>query len=510
MTFVCLWIPSWSTDAASSAETGGSAGDAVGGAPPTDRLTDALLRIAPRVLVGECAGRRRDGHVFEGHARDSGIPELIWADARGLPERSLALALCASVRSQGASEVRAGVARTAIAAEIAATTTDARVGGETNDPSGDAVGGAADDAVTVTIVPPGQDRAFLAPHSLQVLCGVLDPDPALLPLLAGVGVETCGDLAQLGREEIEVRFGAEGVRLWRLARAEDHRRPFGGLPRAQPRASCAWTDYTLRDTERLVFVIHRLVGHISDQLRARGEGARDLTLRFALANRSTVEHPLQVAHPTADRTAWMRLIRTALERLRLPDAVTGISVRVGMAVPLHEQQGDIFDRGFATARATEQAVAQLLDTCGTDVVTLNASGHPLLERRAQWRIQESVSLGGLSEMTTVHPSLTLQLLPEPRRIAVVTTSRRDHDVPVRFHEPTQLARTKARDSSCAGSLASTTAVDVVVAAGPDRVDGGLWEDAPYAREYFHCITSDGRLVLLFRTADAWYFHGWWD
>ncbi|MFI5250251.1 MAG: hypothetical protein ACHQTF_09775, partial [Gemmatimonadales bacterium] len=65
-------------------------------------------------------------------------------------------------------------------------------------------------------------------------------------------------------------------------------------------------------------------------------------------------------------------------------------------------------------------------------------------------------------------------------------------VPVRYREPAKAE------------------TDVLVAAGPDRVVGGTWQAVPYTREYFHCVTADGRLVLLFRVEDRWYLHGWWD
>jgi hypothetical protein len=471
MTFVCLWIPAWPTGAASSAELATELatepspqdGADMTGVPPLDQLTEALLRVAPRVAA---AG-----------------PGLLWADARGLAEHPLATALCAVVRAQGAVRVQAGVARTAIAAEVAAKST--------RQAGGDGI---------ITVVPAGEDRVFLAPYPLSVLCSAFTPDPAVLPLLAGVGIETCGALAVLGQEEIEVRFAADGVRLWRLARGEDRRRPFGALSRTRPRASCAWTDYALRDIERLLFVINRLVGQVCETLRGRGEAMRDLTLRFALANRSTAEHPFRAARPTADPSAWLRLIRAGLGHIRLSDAVTGIAVQAGVIVAAHDYQGDIFDRGFATARATEQAVAQLLDTCGMEVVALSATNRPLLERRARWQVRESVMLEGTAASGLsgtpgtpgASPSLTLQLLSEPQVVNVVTEPRRDHDVPVRYQEPAK------------------PEVGVLVAAGPDRVTGGAWETSPYAREYFHCVTADGRLVLLFRAADRWYLHGWWD
>jgi hypothetical protein len=441
------------------------------GVPPLDQLTEALLRVSPRVAATG--------------------PGLLWADARGLAERPLAAALCAVVRAQGAASVQAGIARTAIVAEVAARSTRREV---MQDMMQDMMQGAPQDDGIITVVPVGEDRVFLAPYPLSVLCSAFTPNPAVLPLLAGVGIETCGALAGLGQEEVEVRFAADGVRLWRLARGEDHRRPFGALPRARPRASCAWTDYALRDIERLLFVINRLVGQVCEALRSRGEAMRDLTLRFALVNRSAAEQPFRAARPTADPSAWLRLIRAGLSRIRLPDAVTGMTVRAGVIVAAHEHQGDIFDRGFATARATEQAVAQLLDTCGMEVVALNATSHPLLERRARWQVRESVTLEGIPSSGTpaVPPSLTLQLLSAPQPVDVVTEPRRDHDVPVRYQE------------------SAKPEVGVLVAAGPDRVVGGTWETIPYAREYFHCVTADGRLVLLFRAVDRWYLHGWWD
>jgi protein ImuB len=466
MTFVCLWIPDWSTAAASTAE-----------APALDRLTEALLHVAPRVAIS--------------------APGLLWADARGLPERALAEALCAVVRKQVGAGVQAAVAQTPIAAEVAARhpSSDCHLPAEiSQDAHIPAATAAVAEAEVVTLVPPGKDREFLAPYPLVVLRDVAKVDPRLLPLLAGLGIEVCGDLAALGREEVEVRCGADGIKLWRLARAEDRRRPFGAFPRTLPRASCAWTDYALRDGERLLFVIHRLVAQVCDALQARGEGARALALRFALADRTVVDHTLRAARATADRAAWLRLIRRDLENLRFTDAVTGITVRVDGAAALPDCQGDIFDRGFTTARATEQAVAQLLDACGMETLSLTVTDHPLLERRTQWQAQEPVTMEGWGpkrESSSRSPSLTVQLFSSPRKVRVMTTVRRDHDVPVRYHD-------------------GEVAVDLLVAMGPDRVGGGSWEGTPYTRDYFQCVTASGRLVLLFRSGQEWFLHGWWD
>jgi protein ImuB len=342
-------------------------------------------------------------------------------------------------------------------------------------------------------IPAGSERDYLAQHPV----GVLEPSPALSSLLDGIGVESCGDLAKLDLESVEVRFGAEGARLWRLSRADDARRIFSSIPRALPSASLDWVDYTLKDPERLVFIINALVGNITTELRSRGQGAREMTMIFSLANRESFEHLVRPARSTASHKAWMRLIRTHLERITLPDGVVGITIRVESVTGEVERQGDIFDRGFATARAAEETIAQLLDDQGAVVVTPRNTQHPLIDRRTEWVSQEPSQASARIQLrervvkASAAPSLTLQLLPEPRRIAVTTQRRRDHQVPVQY-----------RDKQW------TT---IISAAGPDRVSGGQWAE-PYAREYFRCVTDDGMMVWVYRDArdDSWYLHGWWD
>ena len=414
-------------------------------------LTPQLLTVTPRVVV----------------CRD----QLVWADARGLSAELVVRDLLAIFDEREAAHVKMGVAATPIAASVASL----------------------HGRQEITTVPPGGDRDFLAPFPIAVL----EPSAFLATLLEGVGLEKCGEMAKLEGEAVEVRLGAEGVHLWRLSRADDTRPIFTSVARSLPSASMDWVDYTLRDPERLVFVINALLGSICKDLKARGQGAREMTLVFSLANRETYAHPIRPARSTSSQKAWLRLIRTHFERITLPDAVTGIALRVEAVSGELERQGDIFDRGFATIGAAEETIAQLLDDQGSIVVTPSNTNHPLLDRRTDWVSEEpsrAVGRDGVRERSApagVNPKLMLQLLPQPKRIAVRTRKRRNHRCPIQY-----------RDSEWTG---------ITSAAGPDRVSGGQWS-APYAREYFRCVTEHGTLVWLFRDArdDEWYLHGWWD
>jgi hypothetical protein len=434
MTFICLWSPA-----------------VAGENELLQRLVLPLLGAAPRVLMGTGG--------------------IVWADARGMSAEPLARDLIGIFHENGVEKVRAALSTSPICAEVAA-----RHG------KGALIG-----------IPLGTEREYLAPFPI----GVLEASLSLASLLDGIGVESCGDLAKLDLESVEVRFGAEGARLWRLSRADDSRRIFNSIPRALPTASLDWVDYTLKDGERLVFIINALVGNITTELTSRGQCAREMTMIFSLANRETFEHLVRPARSTASHKAWMRLIRSHLERITLPDSVVGITMRVESVTGEVERQGDIFDRGFATSRAAEETIAQLLDDQGAVVVTPRNTQHPLIDRRTEWISQEPAQASARIQLrervvkATAAPRLTLQLLPEPRRIAVTTRRRRDHQLPVQYRDKEWMS--------------------IISAAGPDRVSGGQWKE-PYAREYFRCVTDDGMMVWLYRDArlDEWYLHGWWD
>ena len=410
----------------------------------------SLLKVVPRLSVDGGRG-------------------LIWADGRSLPIAEVCALLLTSLKQQGVNNVQAGASLVPIAAQVAALITT---------PS------------SSIIIRPAGEQEFLDPQPVTVLA----PSPQLLSLFEGVGIERCADLARVDSESVEVRFGPEGVQLWRLARADDRRMIFGSAQRSLPEATLDWVDYTLTDPERLVFVINALVDNVCTSLGARGQCAREMTLVFSLANRTSYEHLVRPSRSTSSRKAWMRLIRTHLDSIVLADAVTGITLRVEAVTGEVERQGDIFDRGFATARATEEAVAQLLDDQGAVIVVPSNTRHPLLERRTSWVVQEPAHAARTQVVreSITEPTMTLQLLQSPRQIAVKTARRRDHDLPVKFRD---------RDGW----------VLIESAAGPDRVSGGQWENS-YAREYFRCVTEDGTLVWIFRdeVENGWYIQGWWD
>ena len=358
--FVCLWSPTWRTVADSLAD-----------------LSPALLTVTPRVVTEE----RRGG--------------LVWVDARGLDAAHIARASLEVLRGLGLSNVHVGIGKSPIVAEVLAVTgtgngevssrASARdLACESHDSlrvtQARSLAAARDD---ITSIP---DSRFPIPDALGALHpAVLEPDPHLAALLDGIGVETCAELAALEGESVEVRLGAEGVRLWKLARGDDDRLIFAPIPRTLPHASLEWSDYALTDTERLLFSVNALLGTVCEKLMERGSLAREMTLTLALASGNTLATPVRAGRATASRKTWLRLARAILERMVLPAGVVGLTLHAAAVVTDAGNQGDLFDRGFATAAATEAALASLAEEQGDVVVVPENTAHPLVERRTSWK-----------------------------------------------------------------------------------------------------------------------------
>jgi hypothetical protein len=507
--FVCLWSPVWRTVADSLAD-----------------LSPALLTVAPRVVTEE----RRGG--------------LVWVDARGLDAERIARSALEVLRGIGLSNVFAGIAEVAVTAELWAATAHrsavtAREGGTGNGDDASSVSQRPARATSSQLVASVPGSLFPVPETLGALpVSVLEPDPALAVLLDGIGVETCGELAALEGESVEVRLGAAGVRLWKLARGDDDRLIFAPMPRGLPHASLEWSDYALTDTERLLFSVNALLGTVCEKLIERGSLAREMTLELKLASGATLTNGVRAGRATASRKTWLRLARAQLERMVLPAGVVGLTLQAAAVVTDDGSQGDLFDRGFATAAATEAALASLAEEQGDVVVVPENSAHPLVERRTKWVGNRESNLGNrdsgignrkrrkrergtenggqktgdaassvsqrparaASDQPLVLDSrfpipdshLTLYLLPTPRSIEAHTEERRDHVLPTAYRDGGEWYK-------------------VLSSAGPDRVSGERWGEA-YAREYFRCVVNDGGMVWLYRDAraDAWFIHGWWD
>ena len=421
-------------------------------------MATALLAASPRVAV---AG-----------------PGLWRADARGWERRgggvALAHALRVAASGTGASGVGIGVADVPVAADAAAEIAVGR-------------------AEHVLVIPSGDTQRFLA--GLPV--SALPLSNTLHETFRALGLRRAGDLTAHSREELEARFGPEGILAHRFACGEDDR-VFRSLRSEAPPEAALALEPPAESLEPLLFVLRHLLARVCDDLSGIGRAAARIEIEMTLEGGERSTALVSPARPTRREGLLHDLCRAALERAgleggQLPAPVTELVIRVTRSAAPDARQGDLFVTEWRDPMAAAAALSRLRARLGEDGVVWPA---PRADRRPEtrnaWRPVEMqvVSVGDRDCDPAGIPGV-LHLLPDPMPVQVKTVDGR----------PVEL-----RDA--------VNTRDIATAEGPERLSGDWWKD-PYRREYFRACTVDGELLWLYRefrrTGDPrWWLHGWWD
>jgi protein ImuB len=509
-------------------------------------VTTALLAASPRVAWAGGGAMQRCVGASVRLAGSGGEAGVWWVDAAGLGnEAKLARRLVRIADALGFARARAGVADSAIAAYAATFRRPGR------------------DAAPV-IVPPGRDAAFLAPFPLALL----EPGEDLAETCHALGLRTAGQFAALDADEVESRFGPEGLALHRLARGLDTRGPSAPRDDTLPVVSCDLGS-PVATAEPLLFVLKGALASLGAALRAKGLAAREVALTLTLDDGSIAEKAVRPARPTSHEGALFDHCRAAFDDWVLPEPVTALAVRAAVTVTASGEQGDLLAPRWADPAALAAAFDRIRGSEGADAVAtpVACDGH-LPHDAGAWRTDERTDAPA-HRRTTVQAGGPLREGREERGRRPDTGRRASA-----ASRPTG-ERRRPRDAAPARMLTLDTPSDPPAAAalrllhgpepvrvrlgragleafrhgeawhdvtawsGPERLAPRWWvmdgtdtaahhadpEDAPSApadgarsgamagpRDYYSAHTADGALWLLFRVGAArqWFVEGWWD
>lgn len=137
----------------------------------------------------------------------------------------------------------------------------------------------------ITVVPPGQEAAFLAPLPIRKLWGVGEVTAGEL---ARLGVQTIGDLAALPLESLRARLGpGHGEALWRAAHGIDNS-PV--TPEHQAKSLSREETFTrdIADAAALHRELLRLSDQVAWRLRRHGLQGRTVALKLRYADFTTL------------------------------------------------------------------------------------------------------------------------------------------------------------------------------------------------------------------------------
>src|SRR5436190_843631 len=191
----------------------------------------------------------------------------------------------------------------------------------------------------LTVVRPGREPEFLAPFPIRLLPGI---GPRAEERLVAAGIETIGDLAALGDDQLrELVRGVVGRQLRDRARGVDPRR----LEVSVERISISHEEtfaQDIGDRERLHDELRRQATRLSEHLRNRSQVARTVTTKlrypdFSIRTRST---SLPVGTDDGDRIGELacalldRALRDRPGPLRLVGVgLSGLAQHVQLSLP---------------------------------------------------------------------------------------------------------------------------------------------------------------------------------
>jgi protein ImuB len=374
------------------------------------------------------------------------------------------------------------------------------------------------------IVPRGECAAYLA----NVPLPLIPMEEELRDTLQALGITSAGAFAALEPEDVERRWGANGLLAWQLSRGEDRRRPV--LARAAVERSVSVELATSAETvEPLIFMVNaaltRLVAALVSDARAAAAVAITLVLddgRGALPSGGiphTITREVRPARPLARVAPLRELCRTLLERWTLSAPVCGVTVSITATAPSSAEQGNLLDTEWKDPAAAEAALDRLRAELGAgSVVQPVANDTHRPEQAGAWVAMDDIGRGGNVDRDEAvgghaggdgNPDVNGDAAD---LAAVADGGARSNRATLRLLDPAECASVECEDKVPRVVRWRSRVIRISRAVGPERLSGDWWKD-DYRRDYWRCEEENERVDLVLyrdRARGEWFVQGWWD
>ncbi|MGD8462893.1 MAG: DNA polymerase IV [Anaerolineae bacterium] len=166
----------------------------------------------------------------------------------------------------------------------------------------------------LTVVQPGQEAAFLAPLPVRALWGV---GPVTAQKLAGMGVRTVADLAQVSETELEARFGQHGRAMARKAQGID-RRPVVTEHEVKSVSHERTFSRDLGEAEALEAQLQTMSRGVARRLRKAEMAAGTVSIKIRYADFTTLTRQTSLSVPTDEEEIIYRAAVGLLHKVWRP------------------------------------------------------------------------------------------------------------------------------------------------------------------------------------------------
>ena len=204
--------------------------------------------------------------------------------------------------------------------------------------------------------------AFLAPRPVTVIFGV---GKIAEERLLRDGLRSIGDLQRAGERDLLRRYGAEGVRLFRLAHGLDDR-PVRAEREAKSISAETTFDRDIDDFRPLELRLWRLAEKVSSRLKASGLAGSTVTLKLKSADFRIRTRAQSLAHPTQLASRIFAVGRELLARET--DGTMFRLIGIGLSGLCDTDGADFADLINRRTAGAEQAMDKLRERFGEEAV----------------------------------------------------------------------------------------------------------------------------------------------
>jgi DNA polymerase-4 len=195
-----------------------------------------------------------------------------------------------------------------VSAGIASVKMVAKIASDANKPDG------------LTVVPPGTERAFLAPLRVGQLWGI---GPKTLPRVEAAGVHSIADVAALDDAALYRIFGRGGAFYRDLARGIDEREVDPSRERKSISSEQTF-EYDERDETRILELIREQAAELSEGLKKRDMRAQTVGIKVKRSDFTVTGKQTTLSVPTNDRETIVAAAEWCWRRMGLQ----GVPIRL--------------------------------------------------------------------------------------------------------------------------------------------------------------------------------------
>ena len=216
----------------------------------------------------------------------------------------------------------------------------------------------------LTIVPHGQESAFLAPLPSDMLWGV---GPKTEQRLASLGMHTIGDIARWPEADLIQRFGEQGRELARHARGMDDR-PIVTERETKSISQEVTFNRDVRDDKTLLKTIQEQSAEVGRQLRKNNLAAATIKLKLRWPDFNTLSRQTTLTQATnqgdeiaSAALALLKSVRRSGQAVRL----IGVGVS-GLGPPM--RQLELWNETGEKSRRLQSALDELKEKFGESII----------------------------------------------------------------------------------------------------------------------------------------------